>query len=216
MVRAQGGTETAIRLGLRSQEFYESSGERFPLDCGFVAQGYFMPCFSDTEVAQAHDRIAMQQRLGPGRGVAVGSRPRRHEHRPGAGRDARRAPTPPATATSTRRATCWRTPPRSPYSGVDVREHCAFTGLRVTGGRVVGVDTSDGPIDTGHVVLTGGPTAGRRRRHRGRADSAGGARHQVVVTAPLRDLDTTSCRWSSTWPPESIGGPEKPAECCGG
>ena len=39
MVRAQGGTETAIRLGLRSQEFYAASGERFPLDCGFRAQG---------------------------------------------------------------------------------------------------------------------------------------------------------------------------------
>src|SRR6185503_14144118 len=64
MVRAQGGTETAIRLGLRSQEFYESSGERFPLDCGFVAQGYLMPCFSETEVAQAHDRIALQRTLG--------------------------------------------------------------------------------------------------------------------------------------------------------
>ena len=40
MVRAQGGTETAIKLGLRAQEFYAASGERFPLDCGFVAQGY--------------------------------------------------------------------------------------------------------------------------------------------------------------------------------
>jgi len=63
MVRAQGGTETAIRLGLRTQEFYAASGDRFPLDCGFVAQGYLMPCFTDAEVAQAHDRIALQQRL---------------------------------------------------------------------------------------------------------------------------------------------------------
>ena len=51
MVRAQGGTETAIRLGLRTQEFYAASGDRFPLDCGFVAQGYLMPCFTDAEVA---------------------------------------------------------------------------------------------------------------------------------------------------------------------
>ena len=47
MVRAQGGTETAIRLGLRSQEFYAASGDRYPLDCGFVAQGYLMPCFTE-------------------------------------------------------------------------------------------------------------------------------------------------------------------------
>ena len=65
MVRAQGGTEPAIRLGLRTQEFYAASGDRFPLDCGFVAQGYLMPCFSEAEVQQAHDRIALQQSLGP-------------------------------------------------------------------------------------------------------------------------------------------------------
>ena len=64
MVRAQGGTEPAIRLGLRTQEFYAASGDRFPLDCGFVAQGYLMPCFSDAEVQQADDRIALQQSLG--------------------------------------------------------------------------------------------------------------------------------------------------------
>ena len=40
MVRAQGGTEPAIKLGLRTQEFYRSTGDRFPFDCGFVAQGY--------------------------------------------------------------------------------------------------------------------------------------------------------------------------------
>ncbi len=64
MVRAQGGTETAIVLGLRTQDFYAASGDRYPLDCGFVAQGYLMPCFSDPEVAQAHDRIALQKKLG--------------------------------------------------------------------------------------------------------------------------------------------------------
>src|SRR6187200_3495988 len=54
MVRAQGGTETAIVLGMRTQDFYAASGDRFPLDCGFVAQGYLVPCFSEPEVAQAH------------------------------------------------------------------------------------------------------------------------------------------------------------------
>src|SRR6195256_3813973 len=64
MVRAQGGTEPAIKLGLRAQEFYIASGDRYPLDCGFVAQGYLMPCFTDAEVAQAHERIALQRTLG--------------------------------------------------------------------------------------------------------------------------------------------------------
>src|ERR1700742_5387280 len=64
MVRAQGGTEAPIVLGMRTQQFYAASGDRSPLDCGFVAQGYLMPCFSEAEVAQAHDRIALQKSLG--------------------------------------------------------------------------------------------------------------------------------------------------------
>lgn len=184
MVRAQGGTETAIRLGLRSQEFYSESGERFPLDCGFIRQGYLMPCFTPGEVAQAHDRIALQQSLGLDvewlsgddidsratgltTGATLGA-----SYAPGDGYlDAPRnvlAYTAALTAT-----------------GVDVRERCAFTGLRTAGGRVIGVNTSEGPIDTGRVVLTGGPQLAEVGTRAGGRIPAGGARHQVVVTAPL-------------------------------
>jgi sarcosine oxidase subunit beta len=69
--------------------------------------------------------------------------------------------------------------------GVDVRERCAFTGLRTAGDRVVGVDTADGPIDTEHVVLTGGPQLAEVGLTAGGRIPAGGTRHQVVVTAPL-------------------------------
>ena len=51
MVRAQGGTEAAVRLGLFSRDFYAGQQERLGIDSGFVAQGYFMPCFSEREVA---------------------------------------------------------------------------------------------------------------------------------------------------------------------
>src|SRR5690349_4827807 len=64
MVRAQGGTETAIRLGMFSREFYSTQRGRFPLDSGFVAQGYLMPCFTADEVRAAHERIALQRSLG--------------------------------------------------------------------------------------------------------------------------------------------------------
>lgn len=184
MVRAQGGTETAIRLGLRSQAFYASSGERFPLDCGFVRQGYLMPCFTAEEVEQAHTRIALQRSLGldvdwwssddiDGRntGLAPGST-LGASYAPGDGYiDAPRNVLAYTAALT--------------VSGVDVREHCAFTGLRVSGGRVVGVDTSDGPIDTNRVVLTGGPQLADVGARAGARIPAGGSRHQVVVTAPL-------------------------------
>ena len=188
MVRAQGGTEPAIRLGLRTQEFYAASGDRFPLDCGFVAQGYLMPCFSDAEVQQAHDRIALQQSLGLevqwlsgseiddrttglARGVTLGA-----SYAPGDGYiDAPRNVLAYTAALTAHR--------------VDVRERCKFTGLRTAGGRVVGVDTSDGPIDTEHVVLTGGPKLAKVGAAAGARIPAGGSRHQVVVTGPVSAFD---------------------------
>ena len=188
MVRAQGGTETAIRLGLRTQEFYAASGDRFPLDCGFVAQGYLMPCFTDSEVEQAHDRISLQRTLG----LDV-------EWLSGADIDKRQTGLAPGATLGASYAPGdgYIDAPRNVLAytaaltvhGVDVRERCTFTGLRTAGGRVVGVDTSDGPIETEHVVLTGGPQLAEVGLKAGGRIPAGGARHQVVVTAPVPGAD---------------------------
>ena len=188
MVRAQGGTETAIVLGLRTQEFYAASGDRFPLDCGFVAQGYLMPCFTDAEVQQAHARIALQRTLGLDVEWLSGSDidDRNTGMAPGVTLGASYAPgdgyidAPRNVLAYTAALTAHR---------VDVRERCAFTGLRTAGGRVVGVDTSVGPIDTDHVVLTGGPKLADVGAAAGARVPAGGARHQVVVTAPVSAFD---------------------------
>ena len=188
MVRAQGGTETAIRLGIRSQEFYAETGARFPLDCGFVAQGYLMPCFTETEVQQAHDRIALQQSLGLDvQWLSGDDLDTRHTGlAPGVTLGASYAP-----------GDGYIDAPRNVLAytaalvahGVDVRERCAFTGLRTSGGRVVGVDTSNGPVDTDRVVLTGGPKLAAVGATAGVRVPAGGARHQVVVTAAPADID---------------------------
>ena len=188
MVRAQGGTEPAIKLGMRAQEFYAESGARFPLDCGFVAQGYLMPAFTEDEVQQALERIALQRSLGLDvEWLSSDDIDARHTGlAPGVTMGASYAP-----------GDGYLDAPRNvlaysaalPAFGVDVRERCAFTGLRTSGGRVVGVDTSDGPIDTGRVVLTGGPKLAAVGRTAGGRIHAGGTRHQVVVTAAPSDVD---------------------------
>ena len=188
MVRAQGGTEVAIRLGMFSREFYAGQRDHYPLDSGFVAQGYLMPCFTEAEVAAAHDRIALQRSLGLdvewldsdeidrratglAPGVTLGA-----SYAAGDGYlDAPRNVLAYTAALVAR--------------GVDVREHRAFTGLRVDGGRAVGVDTSDGPISADAVVLTGGPDLAAVGAAAGGRVFAGGTRHQVVVTAPLPGVD---------------------------
>jgi sarcosine oxidase subunit beta len=187
MVRAQGGTEAAVQLGLFSRDFYAGQQERLGIDSGFVAQGYFMPCFSEREVAETHTRIGMQQALGldvrwvdpeelddlnpaMARGQTRGG-----SYAPGDG---------------------YIDPPRNVLaytaalftSGVRVLEHTAFTGLLRDGDRISGVATTGGEIATERVVLTGGPTLAAVGRAAGVRIPAGGARHQVVVTQPHPDL----------------------------
>ncbi|MEZ5093643.1 NAD(P)/FAD-dependent oxidoreductase [Nocardioides sp.] len=188
MVRAQGGTEPAVRLGMWSQEFYRGQAERYGVDSGFVATGYYMPCFAEAEVAAAHERIAMQNALGlaarwvepedvdAGNPAMAPGRTLGASYFPGDG---------------------WIDPPRNVLayatvlatSGVQVRERTSFTGLLTEGGRVTGVQTSRGEVGCTAVVLTGGPglaavgaAAGARRIW------SGGTRHQVVVTAAHPDL----------------------------
>lgn len=188
MVRAQGGTEAAIRLGMFSRDFYAGQRDRYPLDSGFVAQGYLMPCFTEAEVSSAQDRIALQRSLGLdvewwdaddldrratglAPGVALGA-----SYAAGDGYlDAPRNVLAYTAALVTR--------------GVTVREHRSFTGLLVEDGRAVGIETSDGPVAAEAVVLTGGPDLAAVGAAAGGHVFTGGTRHQVVVTAPLRDLD---------------------------
>jgi sarcosine oxidase subunit beta len=187
MVRAQGGTEPAVRLGLFSRDFYARQQELLGVDSGFVAQGYAMPCFTDAEVAAAHERIAMQQALGV---------------------DVRWLPPDefdalnPAVAPGQTMGASWSAgdgyidPPRNVLAytaalvraGVHLAERVAFTGWTVGSGRVTGVQTSAGEVATERVVLTGGPTLAAVGRAAGVKIPAGGARHQVVVTAPHPDL----------------------------
>jgi len=198
IVRTQGGTTWAVQLGEWSRRFYLSQHEKLGIDSGFTAQGYVLPCFTPGDVDAARARMAMQNGLG----LAV----RWLEP------DELERLNPTLAPGLTRGGTfCaedgYLTPPRNvtayavalAVSGVEVREHTAFTGL-VTGGRaegaragvsttVAGVETSQGRISSPLVVLTGGPElaeVGGLARIR---VPVGGVRHQVAVTEPHPDLD---------------------------
>jgi len=191
MVRAQGGTEAAIRLGLFSRAFYSGQRDPYPLDSGFVAQGYLMPCFSEAEVNAAQDRIALQRSLGLDVEWWDGDEVDRRDTGLAAGA---------TLGASYAAGDGYLDAPRNVLAytaalvhlGVDVREHCAFTGLRVAGGRVTGVETSTGTIGSGAVVLTGGPDLAAIGELAGARIAAGGTRHQAVVTAPLPGVDVHS------------------------
>ena len=64
VVRLQGGTPEAVRLGRWTRDFYLRQRAEIGTDSGFARQGYLLPCFTDAEVAAARTRIAMQQAEG--------------------------------------------------------------------------------------------------------------------------------------------------------
>ncbi len=187
VVRMQGGTPEAVRLGQWSRRFYLSQRDEIGTDSGFTEQGYLLPCFTESEVAAAHERMAMQTALGvPVRWLD-----------PGEVDAANPTLAPGQTLGGTFCAQDgFITPPRNVAaytvalirSGVEVREHVAFRGL-VADGRGVMVETSQGPVDAGLVVLTGGPKLAEVGRLAGLRIPAGGARHQVAVTERHPDLD---------------------------
>jgi sarcosine oxidase, subunit beta len=187
IVRTQGGTSWAVRLGEWSRRFYLGQREELGIDSGFTPQGYLLPCFTEQDVTAAHERMAMQNALG----LAV----RWLEP------DEVDRLNPTMAPGLTRGGTfCaedgYLNPPRNviayavalAVSGVLVCEHTAFTGLVSSGGRVTGVHTSRGRIDCPLVVLTGGPELIEVAGLAGFKVPAGGVRHQVAVTEPHPDL----------------------------
>src|SRR6201986_2565982 len=73
VVRVQGGTPEAVRLGQWSRGFYLGQHDELGTDSGFTQQGFLLPAFTDSQVSAAQDRISMQRGLGlPGRWGAGG------------------------------------------------------------------------------------------------------------------------------------------------
>ena len=182
VVRVQGGTPEAVRLGQWSRRFYLSQRDEIGTDSGFTEQGYLLPCFTEAEVVAARSRMEMQAALGvPVRWL-----------NPGEVDAANPTLAPGLTVGGTFCAQDgFVAPPRNVAaytvalirSGVEIREHVAFLGLA---GNTV--ETSRGPVSAGLVVLTGGPKLAQVGRVAGLRIPAGGVRHQVAVTERHPDL----------------------------
>jgi sarcosine oxidase, subunit beta len=187
VVRTQGGTPWAVRLGEWSRKFYLSQHDELGIDSGFTPQGYLLPCFTAADVAAARERMAMQNELGlsvrwlePGQVDALNPTmaPGRTLGGTYCAEDGYLTPPRNVTAYAVALAT----------SGVQVHERTAFLGLDTSGDAVTGVQTSAGPVSTPLVVLTGGPELAEVGSLAGISVPAGGVRHQVAVTEPHPDL----------------------------
>lgn len=203
VVRLQGGTPEAVRLGRWSREFYLRQREEIGTDSGFTQQGYLLPCFTLAEVAAARERIAMQQAVGipvrwadPDEVDALNP-----TMAPGQTLGASYCAQ-DGYITPARNVSAYTTALVS--SGVTIAEQTAFTGLS---GTVVA--TSRGPVDAGLVIVTGGPKLAAVGALAGIAIPAGGVRHQVAVTEQHPDFAHTPMMFDVQaglyWRPEEDG-----------
>src|ERR1700722_8651406 len=182
VVRVQGGTPEAVRLGRWSRNFYLGQRAEIGTDSGFVQQGYLRPCSTPAEVDAARARIEMQQAHGlPVRWLTA------------AEVDAINPTMAPGCTLGA--SYCdedgYITPPRNVAAytaalvgaGVVVAERTRFTGFVAGGASGAGVvQTSRGPVSAGLVVLAGGPQLAAGGAPGGISIPAGGVRHTVAVT----------------------------------
>ena len=187
MVRAQGGTPGTVALGMWSIDFYKRQRELLGTDSGFRELGYLILATSQEDQRAASDRITMQRRAGldvrwvdTAEAAALDSCLDRSQFRgasyaPGDG-----------CIDPVRNIRAYSLAIQK--SGVELREHCAFSGLETSpassGRRVSAVLTREGRIETDRVIVTGGPQLRDVGRLINITIPAGAVRHQVAVTGP--------------------------------
>jgi sarcosine oxidase subunit beta len=186
-VRHQFGTEINVRLSVESLAMLDRFKDELGQEIDFRKCGYLFVLTRDQDVDQFRSNVELQHRLG----VAT---------RWLSGDDVRRLL--PDMAFPDAMAGTWTeqdglVDPNSVVAGyVNAARHLGatllneveLTGIRVSSGRLLGVDTSRGPIDTPLLVNAAGPWAGQVSALAGLALPLEPIRRQWFTTTPLPSL----------------------------
>jgi len=193
VVRAQGGMPATVALGRWSIDFYRGQAAEIGTDSGFRELGYLILAVTEADERAGRERVEMQQREGLAvrwldAAEASNLIPTLSQegHRGGSFIETDGCIDPPRNVRAYSLA--------MQAAGVELRERTAFTGLRTApqpggGTTVVGVETSQGPIATERVILTGGPSLRSVGRLAGLRIPAGAVRHTVAVLEPSPAFD---------------------------
>src|SRR5919109_1220544 len=185
VVRAQGGTPATVALGRWSIDFYRGQSAAYGTDSGFRELGYLILAVTKEDERNGRERVDMQQAAGltdvrwvdAAEATRIAGTLAPSGHRGGSYRDGDGHIDPPRNvrAYSLAMQAC----------GVELRERTALTGLRTSAdGRLTGIETSGGVIETERVLLTGGPSLRSIGALCGVAIPVGAARHTVAVLEP--------------------------------
>ena len=193
IVRAQGGTPATVAFGRWTIDFYKGQRATIGTDSGFRELGYLILAVTEDDERAGRERVEMQRResldvrwLSATEASTLIPTLAAEGHRGGSFIETDGCIDPPRNVRAYSLA--------MQAAGVELRERTAFTGLLLEptasgGSRVVGVETTAGPISAERVLLTGGPSLRAVGRAAGLRIPAGAARHTVCVLEPHEAFD---------------------------
>lgn len=159
LVRMHYDVEAEARLAWRSHAYFSDWAQRVGGECGFTQVG-FLQLVPPDEVDALRANTAMHQRIGITTEIVEADAVRRLMPGIVIG-DGQVAALEPLSGYADPTQTAGSLMAAATARGARLIQGCAVTGVRVTGGRVVGVDTSRGAFDAPIVVDAAGAWAGR-------------------------------------------------------
>lgn len=186
-VRHQFGTEINIRLSIESLAMLDGFKDELGQDVNFRKCGYLFVLTDEADVAAFRQSVELQHQLGVPTDWLSGDEVRRR--------------LPLMRLDDALAGTFYRgdglVDPDGVVSGylnaarrkgVQLFNNVNVTGIRVRGGRVEGVDTSQGPVDTPLLLNAAGPWAALVGQMAGVGIPVEPVRRQWFTTTPLPDL----------------------------
>lgn len=159
LVRMHYTNAPEARLAFASLSYFQHWHDIVGGACGFTRTGFIMTV-SPVNAERLRHNVAMLQGLGVNTRVITAQELRDLQPACQVG-DLALAAYEPESGYADPRATTTAFMQRAQQQGATLREGLMVTALRTAGGRVVGVDTTDGPIDAPVVVVMAGPWSDR-------------------------------------------------------
>jgi glycine/D-amino acid oxidase-like deaminating enzyme len=159
-IRAQFSTETEVRFSLEAIRVFERFQEEFGVDIGYRKIGYLFLVSDEVDLAGFRERMALQHRLGVDVRLIT---PQEAQDMVPALRvdDLVAAVWGPADAMAGPAEVTSGFARRARELGVRILEGVDVTGIERVGGRVRGVRTTGGAIETPLAINAAGPSAAR-------------------------------------------------------
>ena len=183
-IRAQWGTEMNCRFGLACVEKFEQLHEELGMDCGLNQGGYLLVAYQESEFKQLKKNMKLQNSLGID--TRVVSYDEAREICPGLSADdavgftyhARDGHADPFLTTYAYQEAAKRL-------GVVFHKFTECTDVKTLNGKVIGVSTNRGDIDTPVVVNAAGGYSQQVAKLAGVDLPIFSERHEIIITEPV-------------------------------